>query len=301
MTTSHDKSTSHDAFRLDRRAVRRAFDQASNSYDAAAHLQATARAELLDRLQWLKCAPDVVLDAGAGTGAAMGELARIYPTATIVGVDLAFGMARKIATLEPHALAVCGDVFSLPLRTGSVQLVFSSLLLQWCDDLDLALAELRRVLAPGGLLLFATLGPDTLQELRRAWGAADGHEHVSRFVDMHDIGSALGRAGFHEPVLDVDRLTLHYPQALDLMRNLKAIGARNASASRTRGLTSRTRLQRVQAAYENERRDGLLPATYEVVYAAAWAPAHAPQNDDEVTPHEIRIAIESIRRRNNNR
>ena len=299
MTASDDSSTAPNAFRLDRRAVRRAFDQASSSYDAAAHLQATVRTELLERLQWLKCAPDVVLDAGAGTGAAMGELARIYPTATLVGVDLAFGMARKIALRNPHALAVCGDAFSLPLRAGSVQLIFSNLLLQWCDDLDLALAELRRVLAPGGLLLFATLGPDTLHELRRAWSAADGHEHVSRFLDMHDIGSALSRAGFQEPVLDVDRLTLHYPQVLDLMRNLKAIGARNATASRTRGLTSRSRLARVQAAYENERREGLLPATYEVVYATAWAPQHAPQNDDEVTPHEIWIAIESIRRRNN--
>ena len=299
MTASDDTSTAPNAFRLDRCAVRRAFDQASSSYDAAAHLQATVRTELLERLQWLKCAPEVVLDAGAGTGAAMGELARIYPTATLVGVDLAFGMARKIALRNPHALAVCGDAFSLPLRAGSVQLIFSNLLLQWCDDLDLALAELRRVLAPGGLLLFATLGPDTLHELRCAWSAADGHEHVSRFLDMHDIGSALSRAGFQEPVLDVDRLTLHYPQVLDLMRNLKAIGARNATASRTRGLTSRARLERVQAAYENERREGLLPATYEVVYATAWAPQHAPQNDDEVTPHEIWIAIESIRRRNN--
>ena len=129
------------------------------------------------------------------------------------------------------------------------------------------------MLRPGGVLHLATLGPDTLVELRQAWQAADpGHAHVSRFIDMHDLGDALVRAGFAEPVLDVERHTLTYDEARDLMRDLKAIGAHNATAGRARGLTGKGTLARMLAAYERFRRDGRLPATYEVVFAQAWMP-----------------------------
>jgi malonyl-CoA O-methyltransferase len=160
----------------------------------------------------------------------------------------------------------------LPLADASVDLVFSNLMLQWCDDLDAAFAEIARVLRPRGLFTFTTLGPDTLVELRDAWRAADAGEHVIPFTDMHDIGDGLVRAGLAEPVLDVERMTLAYPDALALMRDLKAIGAHNANAGRARGLTGRRRLAAMQAAYERRRRDGVLPATYEVVFGQAWGP-----------------------------
>ena len=171
---------------------------------------------------------------------------------------------------------VAADVYRLPLVDGSVDLVFSSLMLQWCDDLDAALRELRRVMRPGGLMLFSSFGPDTLRELREAWAAADGGEHVNPFVDVHDVGSAMARAGFAEPVLDVDRWVRHYPDARALMREIRQIGAGNALSGRPRGLTGRRRLEAMQRAYEARRAPLGLPATWEIVHAAGFAPDRAP-------------------------
>jgi malonyl-CoA O-methyltransferase len=128
------------------------------------------------------------------------------------------------------------------------------------------------VLAPGGLLMFSTFGPDTLKELRSAYADTDGHTHVSRFIDMHDIGDALLASGFRDPVLERDDFTLTYSDAWTLMRELRAIGATNADVKRQRTLTGKAHLRRVVAAYEQFRQDGVLPATYEVVYAQASAP-----------------------------
>ena len=132
------------------------------------------------------------------------------------------------------------------------------------------------MLRPRGLLNFTTFGPDTLIELREAWAQADRHPHVSRFADMHELGDGLVRTGLAEPVMDVERFTLTYPDVLGLMRDLKAIGAHNAAAQRPRGLTGRGRLRAMEAAYEGRRRDGVLPATYEVVFGQAWGPAGKP-------------------------
>ncbi|MGH8297284.1 MAG: malonyl-[acyl-carrier protein] O-methyltransferase BioC, partial [Steroidobacteraceae bacterium] len=131
--------------------------------------------------------------------------------------------------------------------------------------------------------------------LRSAWAEADGYNHVNRFLDMHDIGDAIVRAGLFEPVLDVDRLQVTYGDALTLMRDLKAIGARNAMAGRPCGLAGRARLQRVLGAYESCRKEGRLPATYEIVYGAAWGAAGRPA----ASPHggEVRISPSHIRRR----
>jgi malonyl-CoA O-methyltransferase len=168
-------------------------------------------------------------------------------------------------------------------------------MLQWCGDLDAAFREVRRVLRPDGLFAFTTFGPDTLRELRAAWAAVDGYSHVNTFIDMHDIGDALVRAGLTEPVLDVERVTLTYPDVLSLMRDLKVIGAHNVTAGRPRGLVGRGALRRVEAAYEPARRSGLIPATYEVVYGAAWGTAG--KRAGPAVDGEVRISPSSIRRR----
>jgi malonyl-CoA O-methyltransferase len=171
-------------------------------------------------------------------------------------------------------------------------------MLQWCNDPDRVLRECRRVLRPGGVLHFTTLGPDTLVELRRAWQAADpGHVHVSRFLDMHDVGDALVRAGFAEPVLDVERYTLTYPDARDLMRDLKTIGAHNATAGRARGLTGKGVLQRMLDAYESFRSGGLLPATYEVVFAQAWCPDGSFKAKGPLARGEVRVPLSQLGRK----
>jgi len=265
-----------DALRLDRRRLRASFDRASGSYESAAALQARVAAELLERLDAFGFTPRVVLDLGCGTGRATRQLKSRYRSARVIALDIAPGMlreARRHQGLWRRFARVCGDALRLPLRDASVDLVFSSLVLQWCEPLGSALAEVRRVLTPQGFFAFSTFGPDTLGELRSAWAEADDYNHVNGFHDVHEVGDALVRAGLTEPVLDVDRIELGYPDTLALMRDLKAIGAHNVTAGRPRALTGRARLKRMSDAYEGFRRDARLPATYEVIYGASWGAA----------------------------
>ena len=284
-------------FRLDRARVRDAFDRASGGYESAARLQALVGAELLTRLEAFRFEPGVVLDLGAGTGRNSAELKRRYPRARVVALDLSFGMlheARRHERLWRHFARVCADAQRLPLKLASVDLVFSSLMLQWCEPLDEALAEVRRVLKPSGFFAFSTFGPATLHELRSAWAAADRYNHVNHFIDVHDVGSALVRAGLTEPVLDVDRHEVSYPDVLTLMRDLKAIGAHNVTAGRPRTLLGRAHLKRMGAAYECARQGPGLPATFEVVYGAAWGAAG--RSAAAAAAGEVRIAPGAIGR-----
>lgn len=290
-------------FRLDRPDVRASFDRASASYEAAAVLQARVADELISRLDPLNFTPGVVLDLGAGTGRMTGELKRRYRRSLVVALDLAPGMLREAKRHQAFLRRferVCGDAVRLPIADASVDVVVSSLMLQWCDPPDPAFAEIRRILKPDGFFAFSTLGPDTLRELRSAWSEADdgtshAYNHVNHFTDMHDVGDALVRAGLSEPVLDVDRLQVTYPDAVALMRDLKTIGAHNVTAGRPRGLVGRARLKRMQLAYEAFRREGRLPATYEVVYGVAWGAAGRPAS--ALIGGEARIAPRAIRRR----
>ena len=285
-------------FHLDRARLRASFERASASYEAAASLQARIAAELLERLELFRFAPGVVLDLGSGTGRATRELKRRYPHARVIALDIAPGMlrvARRHQWPWRRFDRVCGDALRLPFKDGSVDLIFSNLMLQWCDPLAAALSEARRVLAASGFFSFSTFGPDTLHELRSAWAEADGYNHVNRFADMHEVGDALVRAGLMEPVLDVDRIEVGYPDVLALMRDLKAIGAHNVTAGRPRALVGRERFTRVQQAYEAFRCDDRLPATYEVIYGASWGAAGRPASS--ALEGVARIAPGSIRRR----
>lgn len=283
---------------LDGQAVRRSFDAASSDYDAAAVLQKEVRVRLLDRLDFVKVEPEVIVDLGAGTGHASRALKDRYPKAQVIALDIAQGMLveakRRVGWLRRFE-RVCADAGRLPLKDKSVDLVVSNLMLQWCDPPDTVLAEVKRILKPGGLLTFTSLGPDTLRELRVAWSKVDDRPHVHRFVDMHDLGDALVRAGLAEPVLDVENFTLTYQDARTLMRELKTIGARNAARERSPGLTGRGALQVLENAYEQFRRDGVLPATYEVVYGQAWGRLIEPRASPEGT--EIRVPVDSLRTR----
>ena len=260
---------------LDVRHVRHAFGRAAATYETHAVLQAEVGARLIERLEGVELEPTRVLDAGSGPGLGASALAARFSKADVIALDLALPMLRAATRHAGRQRAfsrVCADVQALPLPDASFDLVHSNLCLQWCDDPGLALSEFARVLRPGGLLLFSTFGPATLHELRTAFAAADAEPHVSRFVDMHDIGDALLTTGFRDPVLERDDFTLTYADALTLMRELRAIGATNADAKRQRTLTGKAHLARVVSAYESFRRDGVLPATYEVVYAQAFAP-----------------------------
>jgi len=286
-------------FGLDRHAVARAFDRASGSYDAAAALQDRVRHELLERLGELEVAPRAVLDLGAGTGHGTRALKRRYPKAAVVAVDIAPGMLEK-ARAQSRWLRrferVRADAYALPFADAAFDLVFSNLMLQWCDDLDAVFAEIARVLRPGGLLLFSTFGPGTLTELREAWAASDATNHVNHFFDAHALGSALMHARLGEPVLDVDRIVAQYPDVMTLMRELKAIGAHNVTQGRARGLTGRHRLGAMTRAYEALRRDGKIPATWEIIHASAWGNERHTQ-EIRAFPAETLISPGAIRRR----
>ena len=284
-------------YALDSRAVARGFGAASAGYDAAAVLQTAVREELLSRVEALRAPPGAVLDLGCGTGVAAAELKRRFPRARVVAADIAPGMieqARRRSRWWRRFDAVEADAHALPFEPGAFDLVFSNLMLQWADPLDLALQEMRRVLKPGGLLLASSFGPETLQELRAAWSEVDSAVHVNRFVDMHDLGSALQRAGFAEPVLDVDRHRQWHAEVGSLMRQIKAIGAHNVNAGRPRTLTGRHRLGRMTAAYEKLREERGLPATWQIVHAVAWAPATAQQAGVPVAA-ESRISLAALK------
>jgi len=264
---------------IDKTRARRAFDRAAAGYDAVAVLQREIGERLLGRLDYVRLSPRTILDLGCGTGQAIAPLMRRYPKARLIALDFAAGMlrlARRRGTWLRRPWCLCADAETLPLADGCVDLIVSNATLQWCNDLDRTFRELGRVLRPGGLLMFTSFGPDTLIELRAAWARVDGHAHVSPFADMHEVGDGLVRARFADPVMDAERLTLTYGQLRDLMRDLKVLGAGNATRARPRGLTGPRRLAAVEAAYEAFRREGRLPATYEVVYGHAWAPHQRP-------------------------
>jgi malonyl-CoA O-methyltransferase len=264
-------------FELDRRALARSFDRAAPSYDAVATLQRQVRTELLSRLDYFTLAPHWVLDLGAGTGAGARTLRGRFPRARVLALDIAPAMLRAVPRrpwpwTAPRIERLCADAYALPLADRSIELAFSNLMLQWCDRPELVLRELARVLVPGGLLLFSSFGPATLGELRAAWGAADSGVHVSQFPAMQALGEAAMHAGLEPPVLDTDTHVLHYADAQALMQSLRRLGARNAAHARTRGLTSPRRLQAMIRAYEQARTPQGLPASYEVLYGAAFAP-----------------------------
>jgi len=283
---------SSDPHWLDPQRTRRAFERAAATYDASAVVQREVGQRMAERLAVVKLQPAAILDVGCGTGDALGELSTRYPDAFVLGLDSAYRMLETARGRTAAARAsgrslfarwlgagartgaepalVCGEACRLPVATGCIDLVWSNLTLQWINETPVALYEFHRVLRSGGLLLFTSFGPDTLKELRSAFAALDQATHVSRFLDMHDLGDMLVHAGFADPVMDMETITLTYEDATTMMRDIKSIGAHNATRGRPRGLIGRARWQRVLSALEAFRRDGRLPATYEVVYGHAW-------------------------------
>ena len=203
---------------IDRRAARRRFDQAARTYSEAARLESEVAARMLERLDYVKLAPRRILDAASGPpGRTLGKR---YPQAQVVALDFSLAMLRagKRAFFGTNPSLLCGDVERLPLAPEAIDFTWCNMALHWLSDPLPALREFARVLVPEGLLMFSTLGPDTLKELRVAAGAS----RVHAFTDMHDLGDMLVSCGFSAPVMDMELLTIAYrsPDALldDLRR-----------------------------------------------------------------------------------
>jgi malonyl-CoA O-methyltransferase len=262
----------NDTYAVSRRHLQRRFDRAASTFDGADFVHAHARDSLLQRLEPVVVNARTVLDLGCATGQASRALSKRYRGAQLVSVDLSREMLR--ANKRPRWFAkhafVQADANALPFADHSVDVVFCNLMLPCVGNPDGVFTEVARILSKGGVFAFATLGPDSLLELRRAWQQADEGEHTFRFADMHDVGDGLVRAGLADPVLDVDRLTVSYATAASLFADLTATGARNSLAGRNRGLCGKTRFKRMSQALEQQKTGDRFELGFELVYAHCW-------------------------------
>jgi malonyl-CoA O-methyltransferase len=273
--------------------ARRRFERAAGTYDDAARLEAEVGARMLERLDYVRVAPRRILDAGAGTAREAQRLAQRYRDTSLIALDFSLAMLRRaqrgggflsrlFAGRRP--LPVCADFERLPLASGSVGLVWSNMALHWLDEPLGALREFQRVLANEGLVMLSTLGPDTLRELR----AAAGERRVHRFMDMHDLGDRLVAAGFSAPVIDMEVITVTYPDTEAFLAELRASGQTGVRADRPRGLAGRRFLARLHESLRAQVRADRLPATFEVVYGHAWkGTPRAPAADTVVVRLEL--------------
>lgn len=262
---------------IDRRAARRRFDKAAPTYTEAARLEAEVAARMLERLDYMKLAPRRILDAASGPP--LGSLGRRYPGAQVIALDFSLGMLRagKRFLLRKNPIRVCGDLHHLPLAAAAIDFAWCNMALHWLTDPLPALREFARVLSPEGLLMFSTLGPDTLKELRTAAGAS----RVHAFTDMHDLGDMLVAAGFSAPVMDMEMIEIEYPKGKNLLADLRSSGQTSARADRPRGLAGR--------GFGEALRAGLAArATFEVVYGHAWKGV-GKESHVEPAPKTVRV------------
>ena len=273
---------SRQPFPLDRAAIRRRFSAAAEEFDHLSVLHRDVARRMVERLDYIKLTPGTILDLGCGTGADLNALGERYPDARRIACDASLSMLTKagertawfrrllpvFGSRPPQPL--CADATALPLARTSTGLIWSNLMLHWLEDPLPAFKEMQRVLQVDGLLMFTSFGPDTLKELREAFGEAEPHVH--RFIDMHDIGDMLVTAGFAEPVMDMEVITLTYASSEELLRDLRGSGAANAASGRRRGLMGKAAWKQALAALEARRLDGRLPLTFEIVYGHAWKP-----------------------------
>jgi len=245
--------------------IRPSFNKAASQYNAHAFLQDEIALRLSEKLNVIAISPEVVIDLGAGTGLLSSKLSQKLPNAQLICVDF----AQQSLQSNPSQHKVCADAHQLPFADKSIDFIASNLMMQWCPDLKILFAECHRVLKPGGLMLFSTFGPDTLKELKRSWSVVDSEPHVNTFTDMHDIGDQMLQSGFNSPVMEMETLTLTYDKVVDLMRDLKGIGAQTVR-NRSKALTGKMKFSKMIEMYEAYRKEGKLPATYEVIYGHAW-------------------------------
>jgi len=290
-------SVSLDSALPDPRAARRSFDRAT-SFDAASFAHDETRRRLLERLDLFDLAPRVAVDLGCATGRGAVALAERYPDARVLAVDSSAVMlhaASERAAAMPSVAALGGDAERLPLRDQSVQLILANLVLPWCRP-PTVFAEAARVLEAGGLLLFATLGPDSLQEVRSAWGAADSALHVHAAFDLHDIGDLALAAGLAEPVIDVDRFEVTYSSVARLVDDLRSCAAVNVAAGRRRALTGPRRWQAFERALLAGGGGARFAITLELVLGQAWGREPRPPRRVHGSG-EIAVPVATLRRR----
>lgn len=260
-------------FELDKARVRSSFASASGTYDGLAELQRSAGTTLLKDWSDPKLT-GTVLDLGCGTGYLTRKLLDMRGQKQIIALDIALPMLQKARSKllsQSNLQYICADAESLPLEDNCVDRIFSNLALQWCRNLEALFKEIRRVLKPTGKLVFSTFGPQTLNELKLAWSQVDGYTHVNQFYSERQIIEYMRKTGFQN-IRTKNQLNVSgYKNVIELMKELKGIGAHNANRGRNRGLTGKARLQSMSSAYEQFGDGGCLPATFELLYLSGDA------------------------------
>ena len=276
------------------REVRRRADAAAASFDGVDFIQAHARSGLLDRLGPIVVDAALILDLGTATGSAVRPLTSRFRGGRVLGIDLSHRMLARAWRKQgwrARKWFVQADASHLPLPNQSADVVFANMLLPSIEDPLPLFTEVNRVLREGGVFAFSTLGPDSLRELRQAWLQAGSPPSGAPFLDMHDVGDTALRSGLRDPVLDVDRLTVTYPDAEAVFRDLSAMGGRASRHSSSRTLVGSARFDAMLAALEGCRRDGLLSFDLELVYGHCWGSGRP------AGPGEFRIDPARIARR----
>ncbi|MBK7414254.1 MAG: methyltransferase domain-containing protein [Dechloromonas sp.] len=287
---------------VDCRQVRQSFSRIAGRYGEGDFFAREIDRRMQERLDYVRVEPKRVLDLGCSRGASLPDLAVRYPAAQQLAVDLVPQMLAGLRAARPAwqrwigvgatggVMPLAANAAKLPLLSRSTDLIWSNLLLHWLDDPLPALAEAHRVLDVGGLLMFSTLGPDTLKELRTSF--ADGYAHTQRFIDMHDLGDMLVECGFADPVMDMEVVKLTYDSFDDLLRELQSAGSSCAMKARRHGLTGRAAWAKARASYETLRADGKLPASFEVVYGHAWKVAPKQTTDGRAI-----VSLDALRKK----
>lgn len=285
---------------INKQRLRDDFSRAAASYDTAAIVQHEICNRALERVEMLKLQPSSILDIGTGTGRSLQGLQSRFPNSLIYACDIALPMLVQCrqhqASIHADKL-VCTDAEQLPFTNESIDLIFSTSAIQWCNDLGQLLLECKRVLRPNGALIFSTFGPDTLVELRNSWAKVDHHDHVHEFIDMHHIGDMLLASQFSDPVVDMEVINFQYQSLQQLLRDLKDTGTRGkfntTNSQHSSGLMSKEKYQRLVEAYEEYRQEnGALQVTYEVIYGYARKWMVSCDNGEK---KEVRISINDIK------
>lgn len=251
---------------IDKQMIARSFGQAASTYDSVAHFQRWTGERLLEKLPQIK--PELILDLGCGTGFFSTHLKRLFPQSSYIGMDLSEQMA--VYAQSHHAENrnwLVGDAEALPLADHSIDLVFSSLAIQWCSDLPLLMKEIKRVLKPNGCFVFSTLLDGSLKELKAAWSVLDDKQHVNDFYSFDDHQIALKSADFEIIELNEESKALSYHKLTDLMKELKKLGAHNLNSDRSTVLMGKDKLAVLIAEYEKFRQhNDILPASYQILW-----------------------------------
>ncbi len=249
--------------------ILKSFNAKSSSYDEYSFVQKEVSERMIKRLKFLKSKPLNILDIGCGTGYLSNLISRYLPNSNIVCMDFSYEMVSQCKNKNIKLEPLVADAEYMPFETSTFDLIISSFTLHWCQQIDKIFSDIFRILKYDGNFMFTTVGPDTLKELRDAYKVIDNYEHINTFDDMHTYGDILLSSGFHDPVMDVERLIIEYKNFNEVLQSLRKTGASTVIYNESK-FTTKKSLKNLENHYKKSNKNGLFPVTYEMIYGVAW-------------------------------